>query len=260
MSGISVSREGAVGIITIDRPKANALDVEASREMYVALADFESDASIRVGVITGTGERFFSAGWDLKAAASGESADADFGPGGFGGITEYFGRRKPVIAAVNGIAFGGGFELVLASDLVVAAEHAEFALPEAALGIIADSGGVLRLPRIIGATRAAELLMTGRRLDAVTAHAWGLVNAVVPANALRATALELANSIAANAPRAIAAIMEITQHTDGMSLASAFGRLRSGELEIHASLASSADAAEGIAAFNEKRAPRWSGR
>ena len=260
MSGINISRDGAVGIITIDRPKANALDVEASRAMYAALADFETDASIRVGVITGAGDRFFSAGWDLKAAAAGESADADFGPGGFGGITEYFDRRKPVIAAVNGIAFGGGFEIVLACDHVVAADHAEFALPEAALGIIADSGGVLRLPRIVGSMRAAELLMTGRRLDASTAHAWGLVNAVVPANDVCTHAIDLANSIVRNAPRAIAAIMEISQHTDGLSLQRAFGRLRSGELEIHASLAASADAAEGVAAFNEKREPRWSGR
>ena len=133
--------------ITLDRPPANAIDAATSRALYEAFARLESDPELRVGIVTAAGERFFCAGWDLKAAAAGEEAGADQGPGGFAGLTELHGRAKPVIAAVNGIAAGGGFELVLAADLVVAAEHAEFSLPETGLGIIPDAGGVLRLPR-----------------------------------------------------------------------------------------------------------------
>lgn len=259
MHGIELQRDGDVAFILIDRPKANAIDAAASVAMYEAVRTVEDDPSLRVGIITGAGERFFSAGWDLKAAATGEAADADFGPGGFAGITEYFDRRKPLIAAVNGIAFGGGLELALACDLVVAAEHAQFALPEAGLGILADSGGVLRLPGAIGRARSAEMLMTGRRIDAATALDWGLVNAVVPSGSERTAARELATRISTFAPLPIAALLEVWAETDGLSLRDAFGALRAGLMPIHRSLASSADAAEGIAAFSEKRAPRWSG-
>ncbi|HEX9066295.1 MAG TPA: enoyl-CoA hydratase-related protein, partial [Streptosporangiaceae bacterium] len=125
---------GDVLVITLDRPPANAVDVTTSRALYEAFARLESDAGLRAGIITGSGDRIFCAGWDLKAAAAGEAVDADHGPGGFAGLTELHGRAKPVIAAVNGLAAGGGFELVLAADLVVAAEHARFSLPEATLG------------------------------------------------------------------------------------------------------------------------------
>ena len=116
--------------------------------------------------MTGAGERFFSAGWDLKAAAAGEAVDADHGPGGFAGLTEFFDRAKPVIAAVNGLALGGGLELALAADLMVVADHAELALPEVRVGVVADSGGLLRLPRRLPAAIARELLLTGRRMTA----------------------------------------------------------------------------------------------
>src|SRR5919205_2718379 len=140
---------GEVLVVTLDRPTANAIDVATSRALYVAFRRLEDDPALRVGIVTGAGDRFFSAGWDLKAAAAGEAVDADHGPGGFAGLTEFFTLRKPVIAAVNGLALGGGFELALAADLRIAAEHAEMALPEARLGIAPDSGGVLRLPRLV---------------------------------------------------------------------------------------------------------------
>ena len=133
---------GAVLLITLNRPKANAIDAKTSHAMGEAFINFANDPDQRVAVITGSGERFFSAGWDLKAAAEGEAVDADFGRGGFAGLTELWNLDKPVIAAVNGYAAGGGFELALAADLIIAADHAQFFLPEATIGIIPDSGGV----------------------------------------------------------------------------------------------------------------------
>ncbi len=143
---IRVDRRGHVLEVTLDRPKANAIDVATSRvmgETFVALRD---DPELRVAIITGAGERFFCAGWDLKAGHEGEHERMDYGPGGFAGLTELWDLDKPVIAAVNGIAFGGGFELALACDLIVAADHAEFAMPEARIGNLADAGGVQRAP------------------------------------------------------------------------------------------------------------------
>src|SRR3954449_4041127 len=161
--------DGGVLVVTLDRPKANAIDVATSRALHSAFDRLARDEALRVAVLTGAGQRFFSAGWDLKAAASGEAIDADHGPGGFAGLTELFDLDKPVIAAVNGLALGGGFELALAADLIVAAEHAEMALPEARLGIVPDSGGLLRLPRLLPPALATEMLMTGRRLTAAEA-------------------------------------------------------------------------------------------
>ena len=162
---VEVADQGVL-LVTLDRPKANAIDVPTSHELYAAFHRLEQDPDLRVAVVTGAGGRYFSAGWDLKAAAAGEAVDADHGPGGFAGLTEFFGRRKPVIAAVNGLALGGGFELALAADLMVAAEHAELALPEVGLGLVADSGGLLRLPRRLPAPVAADMLLTGRRISA----------------------------------------------------------------------------------------------
>lgn len=259
-AGISLERDGAIALITIDRPKANAIDVAASRAMYEAVREVEDDERLRVGIITGAGDRFFSAGWDLKAAAAGERADSDYGPGGFAGITEFHGRRKPLLAAVNGIAFGGGFEIALACDAIVASEDALFALPEAGLGLIADAGGVVRLPRLIGRVRAAEMLMTGRRIDAATALAWGAVNAVVAPHVLLEAAHDFASRICAFAPLSIAAILETWEATDGLPVHEALAKAHAPELRIRSALAASADALEGIASFNEKRAPRWTGK
>src|SRR5260221_4414177 len=134
-NGVRTEAVASVLAITLDRPPANAVDVATSHALYEAFARLEDDDSLRVGILTGAGERFFCAGWDLKAAAAGEALDADHGPGGFAGLTEFHGRAKPVIAAVNGLAAGGGFELVLAADLAVAAEHCDVSLPQAHLRI-----------------------------------------------------------------------------------------------------------------------------
>ncbi len=246
--------------ITLDRPRANAVDVATSRALYEAFARLEADASLRTGIVTGGGDRFFCAGWDLKAAAAGEPVDADHGPGGFAGLTELHGRTKPVIAAVNGIAAGGGFELALAADLVVAAEHAQFSLPEATLGIIPDSGGVLRLPRRLPRPLALELLLTGRALGAREALSLGLVNDVVPAGQLLAVAKALAVRIAAAAPLAVAAILEVLEATDGESVRDGYATLRSGRLTRYAAMLESEDAIEGPAAFAERRPPEWKAR
>jgi len=248
---------GEVLVITLDRPKANAIDVATSKELYAAFDRLRRDDALRVAVVTGAGERFFSAGWDLKA---GEAVDADHGPGGFAGLTELFDLDKPVVAAVNGLALGGGFELALAADLIVAAEHAEFALPEAGLGIIADSGGVLRLPRSLPRVVANELLYTGSRLTAPEAARWGLVNRVVPGADLLGAAMELAVRVTGSAPLSIAAIKEIARATEGEPVERAFRTMRTADLPAYRAMLTSQDAEEGPRAFAEKRAPRWTGR
>jgi len=247
-------------VVTLDRPKANAVDVATSRALYDAFARLESDPELRVGILTGAGDRFFCAGWDLKAAAAGEAVDADHGPGGFAGLTEMHNRAKPVIAAVNGLALGGGFELVLAADLAVAAEHAEFGLPETGLGIIPDAGGVLRLPRLLPRPIAVELLLTGRRMTAQEAHRRGVVNQLVPGRQLMSAARNLAARIVRSAPLAVAAVLEVLDATEADSVADGYATLRSGRLPRYAAMLGSQDAAEGPAAFAERRPPRWQGR
>jgi crotonobetainyl-CoA hydratase len=247
-------------VVTLDRPTANAIDVPTSHALYDAFARLEDDTDLRVGVVTSGGERFFSAGWDLKAAAAGEAVDADHGPGGFAGLTELFGRSKPVIAAVNGLALGGGLELALAADLMVVAEHAELALPEVRVGVVADSGGLLRLPRRLPDAVARELLLTGRRMSADEAARWGLANRVVPAASLLDSTLELAAQITAGAPLAVAAIQEVLAATAGLDVRDAFTRMRSGDLAAYTRMLGSEDAVEGPRAFAEKRPPEWKGR
>ncbi len=256
----AVRTEALNGVLTItlDRPKANAINVATSRALYAAFKQLQDDPALRVAIITGSG-RFFSAGWDLAAATEGEAIDADHGPGGFAGLTEFFSLSKPVIAAVNGLAFGGGFELALAADLIIAADHVEFALPEVKLGMIPDSGGVLRLPRRLPRAIATELLLTGRRMSAQEAQRWGLVNQVVPADALMQTAQELAALIVQNAPLALAAIKEVLRETEGQTVAEAYQTLRGGKLSNYRAMLTSEDAQEGPRAFGEKRAPRWTG-
>jgi crotonobetainyl-CoA hydratase len=252
--------EDQVLVVTLDRPKANAIDVATSHALYDAFARLQDDPGLRVAVLTGAGDRFFSAGWDLKAAAAGEAVDADHGPGGFGGLTELFGRRKPVIAAVNGLALGGGFELALAADLVVCAEHAELALPEVTLGLVADAGGVIRLPRRVPRAVASEMLLTGRRMQADEALRWGLVNRVVAAEDLLDSALRLAREICSAAPLSVAAVLEIIETTAALGVVEAFRAARSGTLASYQAMLGSEDAHEGPQAFVERRAPRWQGR
>jgi crotonobetainyl-CoA hydratase len=252
--------DGQVLVVTLDRPKANAIDVATSLALYDAFERLQRDDSLRVAVLTAAGDRFFSAGWDLKAADSGEPIDAEHGPGGFGGLTELTGLRKPVVAAVNGLAMGGGFELALAADLLVVAEHAELALPEVTLGMVADSGGVLRLPRRLPRAVAAEMLLTGRRMNAAEAHRWGLANRVVPSSDVMGEAMSLAQAICASAPLAVAAVKEILETTAALSTDEGYRRLRRGDLPSYRAMLGSEDAREGPRAFVEKRPPRWQGR
>jgi crotonobetainyl-CoA hydratase len=257
---VRTSVEGQTLVITLDRPKANAIDVATSRALYAAFDRLRSDPGLRAGILTGAGETFFSAGWDLKAAAAGEGIEADHGPGGFAGLTEFFDLGKPVIAAVNGLAFGGGFELALAADLVVAAEHAEFALTEVRLGLVADAGGLLRLPARLPRPIAVEYLLTGRRLTAAEAGRWGLVNRVVPAADLMPAAHELAGAICAAAPLAVAAVLEILRETEGTRVRDGYSVLRSDALPAYRAMLGSRDAQEGARAFAERRKPQWQGR
>ena len=257
-AAVRTTVNGGVLEVVLDRPKANAIDAATSRELGQVFAGFRDDPSLRVAVFTGAGDRFFSAGWDLGAAADGEEFEADYGEGGFGGFGELPRRNKPVVCAVNGLAVGGGFEIALAAEFVVAAEHAEFFLPEAGLGIIPDTGAV-RLPRILPPAVATEVLIGGRRLDAREAERWGLVNRVVPVADLRSAALELAGRISASAPLAVEAVLAIDRATRHLSLEEAFAHLRSGDLEAYERMLASEDAAEGLQAFVEKRDPHWQG-
>jgi crotonobetainyl-CoA hydratase len=251
-------RNGALVEITLDRPKANAIDPRTSQALGLAFAAFRDDPELRVAIVTGAGDRFFSAGWDLKSAA--EGADQDFGVGGFAGLTEMFDLRKPVIAAVNGLAVGGGFELALAADFIVAAEAAEFFLPEVTLGLIPDAGGVLRLPRRLPRALATEMLMTGKRLGAAEALRWGLVNQVVPLSDLMAAARALAQRLLAAAPLAVSTVKAVMAACEHLSVPEGYRRLRGGGVPEYDRLLASDDYKEGPRAFAEKRPPRWKGR
>jgi crotonobetainyl-CoA hydratase len=252
-------RRGAVLEVTIDRPKANAIDAATSRIMGDIFAAFRDDADLRVAILTAAGERFFCPGWDLKAAAAGEPPDADYGVGGFGGLQELPGLNKPVICAINGLAFGGGFEIALSCDLLIAAEHATFALPEIKSGTVADAASI-KLPRRIPYHVAMELLLTGRAIDAHEAKHWGLVNEIVPASQLMARAREVADQLASGPPLVFAAIKEIVRETAHLPVQQAFDMVTRRRLPTVDVLYGSEDQKEGARAFAEKREPVWRGR
>lgn len=256
-SGFHVTIDDGIALVTIDRPKANAIDSATSRAMGAAFQSFEHDPAVRVAIVTGAGERFFCAGWDLGAAAEGESFDVDNGAGGFGGFPDLPGRSTPVIAAVNGMAVGGGFEIAMAADLIVAAEHAQFFLPEARLGMLPDAGSV-RLPRLLPPHVAREVLLAGKRLGADEAARWGIVNRVVPAADLLTAARALAAEVAAAAPLSVAAILDIERRTAHMDAIEAIAAMR--DFPAYRACIDSEDAQEGTDAFNEKRSPVWKGR
>lgn len=254
---IEVVRNAEILEVTINRPKANAIDAATSREMSAVFESFMKDSQLRVAILTGTGTRFFSAGWDLTAASEGEAFESDYGVGGFGGICELKYRPKPVIVAVNGMAVGGGFEIALAADLIVAAEHAEFFLPEANLGLIADNA-TIRLPKIVPPNIAREMLISGRRMSAIEAQSWGIVNQVTSTENLMTAARELATKICAAAPLSVAAVLELVRDLEDVSTDDAMPILRSNE--TYRAAINSQDAKEGADAYAEKRSPKWQGK
>jgi crotonobetainyl-CoA hydratase len=256
---IRSERRGTVLEVTIDRPKANAIDAPTSRIMGEVFAGFRDDPALRVAILTGAGEKFFCPGWDLKAAAAGETPDADYGIGGFGGLQELKGLNKPVIAAVNGIAFGGGFEIALSADLILAAAHATFALPEIRSGTLADAA-TIKLPRRMPYHIAMELLFTGRVMDAEEGRRWGVVNEVVPADRLMARARDLAELLASGPPLVFAAIKETIRETAHLPIQQAFDLVTKRRLRTVDVLYDSEDQKEGALAFAEKRPPVWKGR
>ncbi len=259
-TAVKIDQKSELWEITLDRPKANAINAETSRALGDAFIAFRDDAQAKVAILTGGGEKFFSAGWDLKAVAAGQEDDADYGPGGFAGLTELWSLDKPVIAAVNGYAAGGGFEMALAADLIVAANHARFMLPEVTLGLMANAGGMIRLPRRLPRAIASEMLLTGRMMDAGEAFNWGLVNRVVPQSALMSAARELAEQIAKCAPLSLKATKAVMLATEGKSVPEAYNQLSSGQVSAYDLVERSHDAREGPTAFAEDRAPVWQGR
>jgi len=256
---VKLRREGRILEVTLDRPKANAIDAATSQDMGRVFAEFRDDPELRVAVLTGGGEKFFCAGWDLKAAAGGEAYDSDYGVGGFGGLQELPGLGKPVIAAVNGLAVGGGFELALSADLILCAEHARFALPEIRVGVLADAA-TIKLPRRIPYHVAVDMLLTGRWMEAEEAKHWGLVNEVVPAAHLLERAREIAGLLADGPPLVFACIKDLVRRTATLGVQDSFDLLRSGAVESYQRMLHSADAQEGPRAFAEKRKPVWQGR
>jgi len=250
---VRVQEDRGILEITLNRPKVNAIDAATSQALGEAFVRLRDDRKLRVAIITGAGNSFFSAGWDLKAASRNEKEDQDYGSGGFEGLTELLDLNKPVIAAVNGKAIGGGFELILACDLIIAAEHSEFWLPEIGLVIIPDSGGVQRLPRQLPYHIAMEVLLTGRRIGCAEAKRYGLVNDVVPSIKVMSTARSLAQQIAEAAPLAVQAAKEVVRATECLSIQEAFEVIKTDKLMTYRRMLTSEDRKEGMRAFVEKR-------
>lgn len=256
---VRTERRGTVLEVTLDRPKANAIDLETSRIMGDLFAEFRDDPALRVALVTAAGEKFFCPGWDLKAAADGDDVDGDYGVGGFGGLQELRGLNKPVIVAVNGICCGGGLELALSGDIILASETATFALPEIRSGTVADAASI-KLPKRIPYHIAMEMLLTGRWLDAEEAARWGLVNRVLPKGKLLDEARALADEIAAGPPLVFAAIKEVVREAEDMKFQDAMNRITKSQFATIEKLYQSEDQLEGARAFAEKRDPIWKGR
>jgi crotonobetainyl-CoA hydratase len=256
---IKTRREGGIIEITLDRPKANAIDLATSRIMGETFRDFRDDPDLRVAILRAEGEKFFCPGWDLKAAAGGDAVDGDYGVGGFGGIQELPHLNKPIICAVNGICCGGGLELAISCDLLLASETATFALPEIRSGTIADAAA-LKLPKRIPYHVAMDLLLTGRWFDAEEAFRWGLIKEICKPEVLLAKAWELARLLEAGPPLVFAAIKEVVREAESLNFQDALNRITKRQFKTVDVLYGSDDNLEGARAFTEKREPVWKGR
>lgn len=268
-SPVRTEQRGKVLLITLDRPKANAINAGVSRALHAAFDRLQRDEGLLVGVLTSANERIFSAGWDLKEVAAGlYDPVAHFdpvkghGPGGFAGIVENFELNKPVIAAIRGAAVGGGFEMAMACDILLASPDAWFQLPEMQRGFLPDAGGVQRLPRLIPPNVAKAMILTGRRMEAAEAKHWGMVHEIHAGEELLAKALEMAAEIAKAAPLALQALKAVLRANEDLPLPEALRRARPGQsgIEIFERMSNSEDFLEGPRAFAEKREPRWKGR
>lgn len=252
----SVERQGRVTVVTINRPeRMNALHSPAHYELSAIFDDFENDPEQWVAIMTGEGDRAFSAGNDLRWQAEGGTRDRP--DTGFGGITTRFDRSKPLIAAVNGIAMGGGFELALASDIIIAAENARFALPEPRVGLAALAGGLHRLPRMIPMKHAMGMILTGRHVPAPEAYDLGIVTEVVPAGGALEGARRWAGEILQCSPLSIRASLQAVMQ--GLNIPSVEAAMKT-DFPAAVRMRESEDYIEGPKAFAEKRPPDWKGR